>query len=119
MRRELRTPQWSLVGEEINLCLVGPEFGSVPLVLHSSGHLLLSLVSPSNTQDQYTVKIDYQNSSSGFVNGVQKRDEQTVEALQPRETRSLTNELSQMRRELQILQWSVARAIILMSLLCL
>ena len=30
-----------------NLCLESPEFGSVPLVLHSSGHLLLSLVNPS------------------------------------------------------------------------
>ena len=36
-----------------NLCLASPEFGSVPLVLHSSGHLLLSLVNPSNTLDQF------------------------------------------------------------------
>ena len=34
-----------------NLCLESPEFGSVPLVLHSSGHLLLSLGNPSNTLD--------------------------------------------------------------------
>ena len=36
-----------------------------------------------------------------------------------REIRSLTNELSEMRRELRILRWSVARVIILLSLLCL
>ena len=35
-----------------NLCLESPEFGAGPLVLHSSGHLLLSLVNPSNTLDQ-------------------------------------------------------------------
>ena len=58
-----------------NLCLESPEFGSVSRVLHSSGHLLLSLVNPSNTVDQYTAMIDYQNSSSCFVNCVQKRDE--------------------------------------------
>ena len=57
--------------------------GSVPLVLHSSGHLLLSLVNSSTTLDQYTVMIDDQNSPSNVVNGFQKRDEQTVE-LQPR-----------------------------------
>ena len=68
-----------------NLCLESPEFGSVPLVLHSFGHLLLSLLTPSNTFDQYTLMIDYQTSSSGFVSGVQKRDEQTMDSLQPRD----------------------------------
>ena len=67
-----------------NLCLESPEFGSVPLVLRSSGHLLLSLVNSSNTLDQYTVMIDYQNSPSSVVNGFQKRDEQTMSSLQPR-----------------------------------
>ena len=68
-----------------NLCLESPEFGrSVPLVLHSSGHLLLPLVNSSNTLDQYTVVIDYQNSSSSVVNGFQKRGEQTMGSLQPR-----------------------------------
>ena len=67
-----------------NVCLACPEFGSVPLVLHS-GHLILSLVNPSNTLDQYTVMIDYQNSSSSFVNSVQKRDEQTMGSLQSRD----------------------------------
>ena len=67
-----------------NLCLESPEFGSVPLVLHSSGHLLLTLVNSSNTLDQYTVMIDYQNSPSSGVNGFQKRDEQTMGSLQPR-----------------------------------
>ena len=42
-----------------NLCVESPEFGSVPLVLHSSVHLLLSLVSPSNPVDQHTVMVDY------------------------------------------------------------
>ena len=60
-----------------------PEFGSVPHVLHSSGHLLLSLVSPSNLVDQYTVMIDYQNSPSSFVNNFQ-RNEQVMESLQSR-----------------------------------
>ena len=55
-------------------CLESPEIGSVRLLLHSSGHLLLSLVNPSNTLDQCTVMIDNQSSSSGFVNCVQKRD---------------------------------------------
>ena len=50
-----------------NLCLEIPAFGSFLLVLHSSGPLLLSLVVPSNTLDQYTVMTDYQNNSSGFV----------------------------------------------------
>ena len=67
-----------------NLCLESPEFGSVPLVLHSSGHLLLSLVHSSNTWDQHTVMIDYQNSPSSVVNGFQKRDEPTMGSLQPR-----------------------------------
>ena len=40
-----------------NLCLESPEFGSVPPVLHSSGHLLLLLVDSSNTLDQFTVMI--------------------------------------------------------------
>ena len=43
-----------------NLCQESPEFGTVPLVLHSSGHQLLSLVNLPNTLDQYTVMIDYQ-----------------------------------------------------------
>ena len=43
------------------LCMESPEFGSVPLVLHSSGHLLLSLVNSSNTLDQFTVMIDFQS----------------------------------------------------------
>ena len=38
-----------------NLRLESSKFGSVPLVLHSSGHLLLSLVNPWNTLDQCTV----------------------------------------------------------------
>ena len=45
-----------------NMCLESLEFGSVPLVLYSSGHLLLSLVNSPNTLDQYTVMVDYQNS---------------------------------------------------------
>ena len=67
-----------------NLCLESPEFGSVPLVLHSSGHLLLSLVSPSNPVDQYTVMIDYQNSPSSVVNNFQKCNEQIMDSLQSR-----------------------------------
>ena len=67
-----------------NLCLESPVFGSVPLVLHSSGHPLLSLVNSSNTLDQYTVMIDYQNSPSSVVNGFQKRDERAAGSLQPR-----------------------------------
>ena len=50
-----------------NSCLESPEFGSVPLVLHSSGHLLLSLVNPSNTLDQFTVMIDFQRSSFKYL----------------------------------------------------
>ena len=75
-----------------NLCLECPEFGSVPLVLHSSGHLLLSLVNSSNTLDQFTVVIDFQSSSSSMCTDLQKR----------REIKLLTDELSQMRRELRI-----------------
>ena len=67
-----------------NLCLESPEFGSVPLVLHSSGHLLLSLVSPSKPVDQYTVMIDYQNSPSSVVNNFQKCNEQIMDSLQSR-----------------------------------
>ena len=67
-----------------NLCLESPEFGSVPLVLHSSHHLLLSLVSPSNLVDQYTVMIDYQNSPSSVVNNFQKCNEQIMDSLQSR-----------------------------------
>ena len=63
-----------------NLCLESPEFGSVPLVLHSSGHLLLSFVSPSNPLDQYTVMIDYQNSPSSVVNNFQKCGEQIMDS---------------------------------------
>ena len=67
-----------------NLCLESQEFGSVPLVLHSSGHLLLSLVNPSNTLEQFTVMIDFQSSSSSICTDFQKRDEQTMGSLQPR-----------------------------------
>ena len=67
-----------------SLCLQSPQFGSVPLVLHSSGHLLLSLVSPSNPVDQYTVMIDYQNSPSSVVNNFQKCNEQIMDSLQAR-----------------------------------
>ena len=42
-----------------NLCLESPEFGTVPLVLHS-GHLLLSLVNLSKTLHPFAVMIDYQ-----------------------------------------------------------
>ena len=61
-----------------NLCFESPEFGSVPLVLHSSGHLLLSLVNPSNTLEQLTVMIDFQSSSSSICPDSQKRGEQTM-----------------------------------------
>ena len=67
-----------------NLCLESPEFGSVLPVLHSSGHLLLSLVNPSNTLDQSTVMIDFQSPSSSICPDFQKRDEQTMGSLQPR-----------------------------------
>ena len=67
-----------------DLCLDSPELGSVPFVLHSSGHLLLSLVNSSNTLDQYTVMIDYQSTSSSICTDSQKRDEQTMGSLQPR-----------------------------------
>ena len=49
------------------LCLECSSFGSVRLVLHSSAHLLLSLVNPSNTVGQYTVVVDYQNPSSELL----------------------------------------------------
>ena len=65
-----------------NLCLESPEFGSIPLVLHSSGHLLLSLVNSSNTLDQYTVKTDCQNCPSSVADSFQKHDEQTMGSLQ-------------------------------------
>ena len=39
--------------------MFGPEFGSVPLVLLSSGHLLLSIVNPSNTLEQHTAMIEF------------------------------------------------------------
>ena len=67
-----------------NLCLEKPRnwFGSS---CASSDHLLLSLVNPSNTLDQHTVMIDYQNSPSSVVNGFQKRDEQTMGSSQPRD----------------------------------
>ena len=73
-----------------NLCLESPEIGSVPLVLHSSGHLLMSLVNLLSTLDQHTVIIDYLNSSSGFARSVQRRDERTAGAtsmgsLQPKD----------------------------------
>ena len=45
------------------------------LVLHSSGHLLLSRVNPSNTLE---------SSSSSICPDFQKRDEQTVGSLEPR-----------------------------------
>ena len=67
-----------------NLCLESLEFGSIPLVLRSSGHLLLSLVNSSNTLDQFTVMIDFQSSSSSICTDLQKRDEQTMSLLQPR-----------------------------------
>ena len=67
-----------------NICLESPEFFSVPLVLHSSGHLLLSLVNPSNTLDQFTVMIDFQSSFSIICHDFQKRDEQTIRSLQSR-----------------------------------
>ena len=53
-------------------------------MLHSSGHLLLSLVNPSNTLDQLTVMIDFQSSSSNICTDFEKRDEQTMGSLQPR-----------------------------------
>ena len=67
-----------------NLCLESPDLGSVPLVLHSSGHLLLSLVNPSNTLEQFTVMIDFQSSSSSIGPDFQKRDDQTMGSVQPR-----------------------------------
>ena len=67
-----------------NLCLESPEFLSVPRVLHSSGHLLLSLVNSSNTLDQHTVLNDYQNSPSSICTDFQKCDEQTMGSMQPK-----------------------------------
>ena len=67
-----------------NLCLENPEFVSVPLVLQSSGHLLLSLVISSKTLDQFTVMIDFQSFSSTIGTDVQKRDEQTMGSMQPK-----------------------------------
>ena len=64
-----------------NLCMESPELGSVPLVLHSSGRLLLSLESLPSALEQHTAKIDFQNSSPCFVRGVQRRDEQTAVAI--------------------------------------
>ena len=66
-----------------NLCSESPEFGSVPLVLQSSGHLHLSLVNSSNKLDQFTVMIDFQNSSSSIGADFLKRDEQTMGSMQP------------------------------------
>ena len=88
-----------------NLCLESPEFGSLPLVLHSSGHLLLSLVNPSDTLDQFTVMIDVHSSSSWVRCS--------------REISLLTDELRQIRRELRTLQWSLMGVILLMIFLCL
>ena len=47
-------------------------------------HTYLSLVNSSNTLDRYTIIIDYQNFPLSVVNGFQKRDEQTLGSLQPR-----------------------------------
>ena len=95
-----------------NFCLESPEFGSVPLVLRSSGHLLLSLVNPRNTLDQFTVMVDFQSSQVFvlfFRNAMSKKWVRCS-----REVRSLTNELNQMRRELQTLQQSLVGVILLM-----
>ena len=67
-----------------DLCLESPEFGSIPLLLYSPCHLLLSLVNSSDTLDQYTVMIDCQNFLSSVVDSFQKRDEQTMGSLQQR-----------------------------------
>ena len=67
-----------------NLCLETPEFGSVPLVLHSSGHLLLSLVNSSNTLDQFTVMIDFQALPQAFVLIFRKVVSKTMGSVQPR-----------------------------------
>ena len=53
-------------------------------MLQSSGHLLLSLVNPSNTLDQFTVMIDFQRSSTSICADFQTRDEQTMGSLQSR-----------------------------------
>ena len=98
------------------LCLESLEFGSVPLALQSSGRLPLSLVNSSNTLDRYTVMIDYQNSPSSVVNGFQKRDEQTMGSLQPRNQVADKRAQQDEERELQTLQWSLAGVILLMIL---
>ena len=100
-----------------NLCLESPEFGSVPLVLHSSGHLLLSLVRSSNTLDQYTVMIDCQNFPSSFVDRFQKRDEQTMGSLQPRNR--VGDKRAEPDEERAADQWSLVGVILLMIFLCL
>ena len=69
-----------------NLCLVVQNLVTVLLVLHSSGHLLRSLV---NIRRIFWISallmMDYQSFSSGLVKSVQKRDEQTMGSLQPRD----------------------------------
>ena len=67
-----------------NLCLESPAFGSVLLVLYSSGHLLLPLVNPSNTLDQFTVMMNFHSFSSSICTDCQRRNEQTMGSLQPR-----------------------------------
>ena len=68
-----------------NLCLESPELGSVPLVLHSSRHLLLSL----GESVEHSGSVHYNYRLSQFFlkscESVQKRDEQTVDSLQPRD----------------------------------
>ena len=83
-RRWLSQHQCVVNSDPNNLCLESLEFGSVPLVLHSSGHLLLSLVNSSNTLDHFTVMIDFQSSSSNICTEFQKRDEQTMGSMQPK-----------------------------------
>ena len=63
--------------------------------------------------------IDFQNSPSSSANGFQKRDEPTMGVRCSREIRSPTNEVSQMRRELQTLQWSLAEVVLQMIFSCL
>ena len=83
-----------------NFCLESPEFGFVHLVLHPSGHLLLSLVNPSDTLDQFTDMIDFQSSSSSICPDF--RNVMTKPLVRcSREIRLLTDELSQMKRELR------------------
>ena len=52
-------------------------FGVGPLVMHSSGHLLLSLVNSSPEV------IEHQNPCSTLLHGVQRRDEQLDFPLSP------------------------------------